>query len=304
MLNLACTVLSSALHMNQKRKRKYDAGSSKRHKTDEDIEERQFREKMFDAMGEDERLDGLETQFNDFAHVPDRWRRSDLGYEGDDYLKMDPNAMDDEEYAEWIRIGMYRYVYRLSTLAPTITSYCRKTHAEEYAKQQRKKAERAARKADEKARKAETKRLAMLEEDKRKRQEDEGNIRQLETAREEYNSRWIALLASGREGGDLAFHDIPWPVIDAYRRRRMDRRLKVEDFTAKAISWFLFGSEPSDGREKLREAIRRFHPDKFEGRFMQRLKKEEQERVLEGIAQVARILLTMTIDSKGKSRQI
>lgn len=102
--------------MNQRRKRKYDdgqAGSSKRHQSGEQIEERQFREKMFDAMGDDERLDGLETHFNDFAHVPDRWKRSDLGYEGDEYLKMDPNAMDDDEYAEWIRIGMYRFVVYL-----------------------------------------------------------------------------------------------------------------------------------------------------------------------------------------------
>ena len=190
-------------------------------------------------------------------------------------------------------------------MTPTIKS-CRKTHAKEYAREQRKKAERAARKAEEKARKAETKRLEKLEEDKRKCQEDERNIRQLETAREEYNSRWIALLASEPEGGDLAFHDIPWPVVDAYRRRRMDQRLKVEDFTAEAISSFLFGSEPSDGgREKLREAIRRFHPDKFEGRFMQRLKKEEQERVLEGITQVSRILLTtIATNLKGKSRQM
>ena len=83
-----------------------------------EIEERRFREKMFDAMGDDERLDGLETRFNHFAHIPDRWKSSGLGkekareqmYEGDEYLKMDPNAFDDEEYAEWIRIGMYRYV--------------------------------------------------------------------------------------------------------------------------------------------------------------------------------------------------
>jgi hypothetical protein len=84
-----------------------------------EVEERRFREKMFDAMGDDERLDGLETRFNHFAHIPDRWKPSGLGkekaraqlYEGDEYLKVDPNAFDDEEYAEWIRIGMYRYVH-------------------------------------------------------------------------------------------------------------------------------------------------------------------------------------------------
>lgn len=130
----------------RERKRKHErsqASSSKHHRTDDptsrptrkwassdeeagsksskyeglhaEIEERRFREKMFDALGDDERLDGLEAEFNHFAHMPDRWRSSCLGkekvrYEGDEYLAMDPNVMDDEEYAEWIRIGMYRYV--------------------------------------------------------------------------------------------------------------------------------------------------------------------------------------------------
>lgn len=76
-----------------------------------EIEQEMFRQKMFDAMGDDERLDYIEAQFNDFAQVPDRWRTSGTGknvYEEDGYVKMDPRYMDDEEYAEWIRVGMYR----------------------------------------------------------------------------------------------------------------------------------------------------------------------------------------------------
>lgn len=79
-----------------------------------EIEQDMFRQKMFDAMGDDERLDSIEAQFNDFAQVPDRWRTSGTGknrlnvFEEDGYMKMDPRYMDDEEYAEWIRVGMYR----------------------------------------------------------------------------------------------------------------------------------------------------------------------------------------------------
>ena len=79
-----------------------------------EIEQEMFRQKMFDAMGDDERLDSIEAQFNDFAQVPDRWRTLGTGknkmniFEEDGYVKMDPRYMDDEEYAEWIRIGMYR----------------------------------------------------------------------------------------------------------------------------------------------------------------------------------------------------
>jgi len=178
----------------------------------------------------------------------------------------------------------------------------RKTHAEEYAEQQRKKAEHEARKAETKARKAETKRIEKLAEEERKRWEEERDVRRLEKAREEYNSRWVALLASvgeRTEGSDLAFHDIPWPIVDAYRRRRThdeDQCFGVDDLTAKAITLFLFSKEKRDRKEKLREAIRRFHPDKFEGRFIPRVRAQDQARVVEGIGQVSRILNSLLVD--------
>jgi hypothetical protein len=85
-----------------------------------ELEEQRFREKMCGAFEDDERLDSLEAQLNDFAHVPERWRtgrtsKAKLGkvYEDDEeaggILNMDPRYMDDEEYAEWIRAGMYRW---------------------------------------------------------------------------------------------------------------------------------------------------------------------------------------------------
>jgi len=139
----------------------------------------------------------------------------------------------------------------------------------------------------------------MLAEEERKRWGEERDVRRLEKAREEYNSRWVALLASvgeRTEAADLTFHDIPWPVADAYRRRRAhddDQSLGVDDLTAKAITLFLFSEEKMDRREKLREAIRRFHPDKFEGRFIPRVRAQDQGRVVDGIGQVSRILNTL-----------
>jgi len=90
-----------------------------------ELEEQRFREKMCGAFEDDERLDSIEARLNDFAHVPGRWRTGGTGrakaktgglgrvYEdgeedGDGILKIDPRYMDDEEYAEWIRAGMYR----------------------------------------------------------------------------------------------------------------------------------------------------------------------------------------------------
>lgn len=82
-----------------------------------EMEEQKFREKMCGAFEDDERLDSLEARLNDFAHVPDRWRIGGIPGKGktryyeednDEFLKMDPRYMDEEEYAEWIRAGMYR----------------------------------------------------------------------------------------------------------------------------------------------------------------------------------------------------
>ena len=98
------------------------ATSSRSHKYPSDydalkaeIEEQMFREKMFDALGDDERLDSVEAQFNDFAHVPDHWRSDKRKtkarvYDDEGLLNLDPRTMDDEEYAEWVRAGMYRSV--------------------------------------------------------------------------------------------------------------------------------------------------------------------------------------------------
>lgn len=86
------------------------------------VEEERFREKMFGALEDDERLDSVEARMNDFAHVPQRWRDDSYGstaggssrsYAGDGldggaWESVDPSTMDDEEYAEWIRAGMWR----------------------------------------------------------------------------------------------------------------------------------------------------------------------------------------------------
>jgi hypothetical protein len=82
-----------------------------------EMEEMRFREKLFDAFADDEKLDALEARMNDFVHIPDRWKTASTStkkessiFQDDGWLKVDPQTMDEEEYAEWIRMGMYRYV--------------------------------------------------------------------------------------------------------------------------------------------------------------------------------------------------
>ncbi|TFK74589.1 hypothetical protein BDN72DRAFT_759324 [Pluteus cervinus] len=264
----------------------------------EEVEERWFREKMFDAVGDEERLDGLEARFNDYAQVPDRWRRAgtrkfgsavynddDALYERaeGDFLRMDPRHMDDDEYAEWVRVGMYR-----------------KTHAQEIAEQQRKKEARAARRAEEKARKAETARLEKLAEEERKQKKREKDEKHRVFARSEYDRRWKDLLDPRDDSGAplLTFSDIPWPIPSAYTPQASSQTtISMEDLTFDAVSSFLLTphdiSERQDRKDKLREAFLRYHPDKFEGRFMRFVEEGDRENVRQGIGQVVRVLNTL-----------
>lgn len=77
-----------------------------------EVEERLFREKLFDAMEDDydHRLDGVEAQFNKYGYVPDRWKKHAQagGHDQFDRPPADPHEMTDDEYAEWIREGMWR----------------------------------------------------------------------------------------------------------------------------------------------------------------------------------------------------
>ncbi|KAJ7039026.1 hypothetical protein C8F04DRAFT_1209152 [Mycena alexandri] len=271
-----------------------------------ELEEARFREKMAGAFDDDDRLDSLEARMNDYAHVPDRWRtgRAQADYEdaaADDLFKLDPRHMDEEEYAEWIRAGMYR-----------------KTHAQEYAEEQQKKAARDARRAEEKAAKAETARLAKLAEEDRKRKKLEKEIRRSDYAREEYHVRWKNLLAAPSDGesvqASLAFSDIPWPIVSAHRQKP-DKKgsskpgpppiVSLDELTHEAITSFLVPSPlPIKGekekklrKEKLRETFLRFHPDKFEGRLMNRVRESDRERVREAVGIVVRALNALMVEA-------
>ncbi|TFK23150.1 hypothetical protein FA15DRAFT_670755 [Coprinopsis marcescibilis] len=262
-----------------------------------ELEEETFRAKMFDALGDDERLDGLEARLNDFAHVPDRWRSAAMGststdlYDEDEFLQLDPTTLDDDEYAEWVRLGMYR-----------------KTHAAENEERLRRKAAAAERRAAEKARRKEARQLEKEEEEARRRRKRERSAIQMEQARDEYQMRWKVLLAEANDNDPsskrvLRFHDIPWPIAAAYEVGSSKQRsqlsegakavLKTEHFTQEAISAFLLPStdeEKPARKERLRESFLRFHPDKFEGRFLRRVAKEDEELVQETIGQVSRAL--------------
>ena len=76
------------------------------------VEEESFQEKLWDALRDDERLDGIEAGLNEYAYIPRRWRGVSSRDSPDNVggLGDDPNLMNDDEYAEWMRTEMWRYV--------------------------------------------------------------------------------------------------------------------------------------------------------------------------------------------------
>lgn len=76
------------------------------------VEEERFQEKLWDALRDDERLDGVEAGLNEYAYIPRRWRGDSPRDSSDTVggLGDDPNLMNDDEYAEWMRSGMWRCV--------------------------------------------------------------------------------------------------------------------------------------------------------------------------------------------------
>ncbi|KAG6381945.1 hypothetical protein JVT61DRAFT_569 [Boletus reticuloceps] len=253
--------------------------SSSSHKPDYDatraeLEETEFREKMRGAFEDDEHLGGIDARFNEYAHIPDRWAR-------DAHDAADPQYMDDDEYAEWIRQGMWK-----------------KKHAREYEEQAKRDAQRAAQKAREKEIKAETSRIEGLAREQEGRKARERQRLGEEDHRQRYEQRWKALLDPRTPDlGPLTFADIPWPLFSTMRRP-----LRMEDITPEAITTFLLldidgAATPTKNdhcsrrnRDKLKETLLRFHPDKFEGRFMHRVPASDTEVVKEAVGQLARVL--------------
>ncbi|KAH9083673.1 hypothetical protein EDB83DRAFT_2330470 [Lactarius deliciosus] len=160
----------------------------------------------------------------------------------------------------------------------------------------------------EEARRAEARRIAADE--ARRRQEEslrEERRRQRRRARDiasawrTYEARWALLSQRQPELGllsALTFERIPWPVVVAdtdeggtpRRRRRLDVLLRHE-----AIREFLLSSAYSPdvpAKDRIRAALRRWHPDKF-ARVLSQVIESDRDAVAEGMGVVVRCLNDM-----------
>ncbi|KZP00583.1 hypothetical protein CALVIDRAFT_461595, partial [Calocera viscosa TUFC12733] len=84
----------------------------------------------------------------------------------------------------------------------------------------------------------------------------------------------------------VKWEDVPWPVYGY--------PASPEALTGEGMREFLLSRSHSEGkgkRERQREALLRWHPDKFEGRWMGKVRTEaERERIRRGVGVVVRFL--------------
>ena len=180
--------------------------------------------------------------------------------------------MDEEEYAEWVREGMYRLKNR-AEVEERERLQREKTKREEEAERQR-----------ERTRKEEKRRIRELERQKGRLEEDKRR-----KEREGFGRRWKVLdnpAGAEVQEVELAFESIPWPVYVSTLRRdeEMDKEAVREFLEA------LAKDRREDLKRTLRETIRLFHPDRFFGRVVPRVREGDRERVKEGVEHISRII--------------
>ena len=260
-------------------------------------EEEEFQQRLWDELGHQERLDNLTSNLNSYHHIPQRWK-SDGAADLEDAVYNDPNSMDDERYAEWMREGMWKCVTLVvcECCSPSRENWIRKRNAQAYQEQLRKKAEEEARKQRAEQLASERARREAREADERRRGKRSRERKAKETAYADYKTRWDTLrFTDETTERQLTFQDIPWPCHAAYSNPD-GNPISLDDLTIDTISEFLFwhsAKEPVEAAQKIktvRETLLRFHPDKFESRVMSRVSESERTKVQEGVGIVVRTL--------------
>lgn len=96
-----------------------------------------------------------------------------------------------------------------------------------------------------------------------------------------YEKQWEAMVTATQ----LRFRSIPWPMLAPISSP--DMLLPIH------IAAFILNPQHSQGKsrkDRLREALLRWHPDRFEAKWLKKVVEEERERVQEGVGCVVRAL--------------
>ena len=200
--------------------------------------------------------------------------------------------MTEEEYAEYMREGMWRRRHADQLRALEEEGRARRVEKEERKEKERKRKEKERRREKERKERV-------------KREEREG----LSVARKKWEERWSALKEQRGQGGPLYFSDLPWPCLSMWPAE--PNAPKIPQLDKDALSHFLlapsssFGHPPAadTARNTLRQALLRYHPDRFfSAPWFQRVPETDglREKIKECVLQVARILNELQAEVRDK----
>jgi hypothetical protein len=183
-----------------------------------------------------------------------------------------------------------------TNLAFTVCLYLehRRTHTAEFQAAERERAAHADRIRRANESRSETRRLEKAAREEEERRRLQRALERVEEARRAYEQSWKALLQpDAHNGPDMSFADVPWPVLPAQAGTPM----QLADIVPTALERFLIPPAPAQmddpewlklRKDRLRETMLRFHPDKFSSRVLLRVREADQEDVKDGVGRVVR----------------
>jgi hypothetical protein len=199
------------------------------------------------------------------------------------------NGMDEEEYTEYVRRGMYRIKHKAEV------------EAAEAAARDKEEKERARDEKRRRAEKEEKRRMDKLRAEKGRKEEE-----RLRIERERWRRRWKTLgeSASGErefEEVQLGYKDVPWPVYGTAALAEEGIRVFLYALADDGLEDSGVASKEERDKEVkkvLREAIRIFHPDRFFGRYLGKVRESEKDKVKEGVEKCSRVINELAATAK------
>jgi hypothetical protein len=156
-----------------------------------------------------------------------------------------------------------------------------------------------ARLLEEDRRKAQEAHRRAVEQDERQRRAEQEQSMENDLAKRlrVYEEKWAALRSNVVGKEQLRFCDIPWPLFENVQG--------VGDITAERVVAFVCHplhehiQGPGEGQAKsLRSEMLRWHPDKFEGKVLDKVVEGDREAVREAAGHVARILTRFSAEKR------
>lgn len=264
------------------------------HRAENDMDpEMEYKQRMYDVMmeghGADSLLDDYPAGFpstmasSSSAGIPSRHR------EFHQPLDVDPRHLTDEEYAEAIREGMWRWKNRAEVERQERVAKEKEAIAKKAARLQ------ALRDAEE------AKRIRVIEAEGNKA-EERRNAKEVAAYQEKWQSLSRAEAGSEAVPG-LRLVDLPWPILLGSETGLFHPKMLQVDrvgvfFEAlHRVSGTSAGSAEEatvDGtlswKQVLRAAILAYHPDRFVGRYLERVVESEREVVRDAIIRCSQII--------------